>query len=215
MKILLLGPPGGGKGTQAKLLVKKLNIPQISTGDILREHVKKQTNLGKKAKNYMENGELVPDKLILQMMGQRLLADDCLKGYILDGFPRTAPQAIGLEDLLTSLNQTLNKVIVLDVPDNDIVDRMGGRRMHLSSGRVYHIKYNPPNKDGLDDITGEKLVIRKDDQKDTVLKRLDIYHSTTKPLINYYQEKNIVQKIDGSSDINIINENIMNSLSNV
>ena len=215
MKILLLGPPGGGKGTQAKLLVKKLNIPQISTGDILREHVKKQTNLGKKAKNYMENGELVPDKLILQMMGQRLLADDCLKGYILDGFPRTAPQAIGLEDLLTSLNQTLNKVIVLDVPDNDIVDRMGGRRMHLSSGRVYHIKYNPPKKDGLDDITGEELVIRKDDQKETVLKRLDIYHSTTKPLINYYQEKNIVQKIDGSSDINIINENIMNSLSNV
>ena len=215
MKILLLGPPGGGKGTQAKLLVKKLNIPQISTGDILREHVKKQTNLGKKAKNYMENGELVPDKLILQMMGQRLLADDCLKGYILDGFPRTAPQAIGLEDLLTSLNQRLNKVIVLDVPDNDIVDRMGGRRMHLSSGRVYHIKYNPPKKDGLDDITGEELVIRKDDQKETVLKRLDIYHSTTKPLINYYQEKNIVQKIDGSSDINIINENIMNSLSNV
>ena len=215
MKILLLGPPGGGKGTQAKLLVKKLNIPQISTGDILREHVKKQTNLGKKAKNYMENGELVPDKLILQMMGQRLLADDCLKGYILDGFPRTAPQAIGLEDLLTSLNQTLNKVIVLDVPDNDIVDRMGGRRMHLSSGRVYHIKYNPPKKDGLDDITGEELVIRKDDQKETVLKRLDIYHSTTKPLINYYQEKNIVQKIDGSSDINIINKNIMNSLSNV
>ena len=215
MKILLLGPPGGGKGTQAKLLVKKLNIPQISTGDILREHVKKQTNLGKKAKNYMENGELVPDKLILQMMGQRLLADDCLKGYILDGFPRTAPQAIGLEDLLTSLNQTLNKVIVLDVPDNDIVDRMGGRRMHLSSGRVYHIKYNPPKKDGLDDITGEELVIRKDDQKETVLKRLDIYHSTTKPLINYYQEKNIVQKINGSSDINIINENIMNSLSNV
>ena len=215
MKILLLGPPGGGKGTQAKLLVKKLNIPQISTGDILREHVKKQTNLGKKAKNYMENGELVPDKLILQMMGQRLLADDCLKGYILDGFPRTAPQAIGLEDLLTSLNQRLNKVIVLDVPDNDIVDRMGGRRMHLSSGRVYHIKYNPPKKDGLDDITGEELVIRKDDQKETVLKRLDIYHSTTKPLINYYQEKNIVQKIDGSSDINIINKNIMNSLSNV
>ena len=215
MKILLLGPPGGGKGTQAKLLVEKLNIPQISTGDILREHVKKQTNVGREGKNYMENGELVPDKLILQMMGQRLLADDCLKGYILDGFPRTTPQAIGLEDLLTSLNQTLNKVIVLDVPDNDIVDRMGGRRMHLSSGRVYHIKYNPPKKDGLDDITGEELVIRKDDQKETVLKRLDIYHSTTKPLINYYQEKNIVQKIDGSSDINIINENIMNSLSNV
>ena len=215
MKILLLGPPGGGKGTQAKLLVEKLNIPQISTGDILREHVKKQTDLGKKAKNYMENGELVPDKLILQMMGQRLLADDCLKGYILDGFPRTTPQAIGLEDLLSSLNQTLDKVIVLDVPDNDIVDRMGGRRVHLASGRVYHIKFNPPKKEGLDDITNEKLVIRKDDQKNTVLKRLDIYHSTTKPLINFYQDKNIVKDIDGSDEINVINRNIIKSLGNV
>ena len=215
MKILLLGPPGGGKGTQAKLLVEKLNIPQISTGDILREHVKKQTDLGKKAKNYMENGELVPDKLILQMMGQRLLADDCLKGYILDGFPRTTPQAIGLEDLLSSLNQTLDKVIVLDVPDNDIVDRMGGRRVHLASGRVYHIKFNPPKKEGLDDITNEKLVIRKDDQKNTVLKRLDIYHSTTKPLINFYQDKNIVKDIDGSDELNVINRNIIKSLGNV
>jgi len=215
MKILLLGPPGGGKGTQAKLLVERLNIPQISTGDILREHVKKQTDLGKKAKNYMENGELVPDKLILQMMGQRLLADDCLKGYILDGFPRTTPQAIGLEDLLSSLNQTLDKVIVLDVPDNDIVDRMGGRRVHLASGRVYHIKFNPPKKEGLDDITNEKLVIRKDDQKNTVLKRLDIYHSTTKPLINFYQDKNIVKDIDGSDEINVINRNIIKSLGNV
>ena len=215
MKILLLGPPGGGKGTQAKLLVEKLNIPQISTGDILREHVKKQTNLGRRAKNYMENGELVPDKLILQMMRQRLSANDSLKGYILDGFPRTIPQAKGLNNLLIDLNQKLNKVIVLDVSDNDIVDRMGGRRVHLSSGRVYHIKYNPPKKHGLDDVTSEKLVIRKDDQKDTVLKRLEIYHSATKPLIKFYQEKNIVQKIDGSSDINIINENIMTSLSNV
>ena len=215
MRILLIGPPGGGKGTQAKLLVEKLNIPQISTGDILREHVKKQTDLGKKAKNYMENGELVPDKLILQMMGQRLLAEDCLKGYILDGFPRTTPQAIGLEDLLTSLEQTLDKVIVLDVPDNDIVDRMGGRRVHLASGRVYHIKFNPPKKEGLDDITNEKLAIRKDDQKDTVLKRLGIYHSTTKPLINFYQDKNIVEDIDGSDEINVINKNIIKSLANV
>ena len=120
MRILLLGPPGGGKGTQAKLLVEKLNIPQISTGDILREHVKKETDLGEKAKNYMDNGELVPDKLILQMMGQRLLANDCLTGYILDGFPRTIPQAEGLDDLLVSLNQKLDSVIVLDVPDNSI-----------------------------------------------------------------------------------------------
>ena len=215
MKILLLGPPGGGKGTQAKLLVEKLNIPQISTGDILREHVKKKSDLGKKAKNYMDKGELVPDKLILQMMEHRLLQDDCLQGYILDGFPRTIPQAEGLDDLLINLNQTLDKVIVLNVPDDDIVERMGGRRVHLSSGRVYHIKFNPPKNQGIDDITNEELVIRKDDQKDTVLKRLDIYHSTTKPLINFYNEKNIVENIDGSSDIDTINKNIVRAVTNV
>ena len=215
MKILLLGPPGGGKGTQAKLLVEKLNIPQISTGDILREHVKKKSDLGKKAKNYMDKGELVPDKLILQMMEQRLLQDDCFQGYILDGFPRTIPQAEGLDDLLINLNQTLDKVIVLNVPDDDIVERMGGRRVHLSSGRVYHIKFNPPKNEGIDDITNEELVIRKDDQKDTVLKRLDIYHSTTKPLINFYNEKNIVENIDGSSDIDTINKNIVRAVANV
>ena len=215
MRILLLGPPGGGKGTQSKLLVGKLNIPQISTGDILREHVKKQTDLGKKASNFMEKGELVPDKLILQMMGKRLLENDCLKGYILDGFPRTIPQAIGLDDLLMELNQKLNKVIVLEVRDNDIVERMGGRRVHLASGRVYHIKFNPPEIEGMDDITKEKLAIRKDDQKDTVLKRLDIYHSTTKPLIDFYSKRNIVSNIDGSKDINAINENIIRSLTNV
>ena len=215
MRILLLGPPGGGKGTQSKLLVEKLNIPQISTGDILREHVKKQTDLGKKASNFMEKGELVPDKLILQMMGKRLLENDCLIGYILDGFPRTRPQAIGLDDLLIDLNQKLNKVIVLEVRDNDIVERMGGRRVHLASGRVYHIKFNPPEKEGMDDITKEKLVIRKDDQKDTVLKRLDIYHSTTKPLIDFYNKRNIVSNIDGSKDINAINENIIRNLTNV
>ena len=215
MRILLLGPPGGGKGTQSKLLVEKLNIPQISTGDILREHVKKQTDLGKKASNFMEKGELVPDKLILQMMGKRLLENDCLKGYILDGFPRTIPQAIGLDDLLIDLNQKLNKVIVLEVRDNDIVERMGGRRVHLASGRVYHIKFNPPKIEGMDDITKEKLTIRKDDQKDTVLKRLDIYHSTTKPLIDFYSKRNIVSNIDGSKDINAINENIIRNLTNV
>tara|TARA_Y100001960_G_C14540307_1_gene760540 strand:- start:1 stop:648 length:648 start_codon:yes stop_codon:yes gene_type:complete len=215
MKILLLGPPGGGKGTQAKLLVEKLNIPQISTGDILREHVKKKSDLGKKAKNYMDKGELVPDKLILQMMEQRLLQDDCFQGYILDGFPRTIPQAEGLDSLLINLNQTLDKVIVLNVPDDDIVERMGGRRVHLSSGRVYHIKFNPPKNQGIDDITNEELVIRKDDQKDTVLKRLDIYHSTTKPLINFYNEKNIVENIDGSSDIDTINKNIVRAVANV
>ena len=215
MKILLLGPPGGGKGTQAKLLVKNLNIPQISTGDILRDHVKKETPLGIKAKNFMQNGELVPDDLILNMMEKRLIENDCLSGYILDGFPRTVPQAEGLETLLTKLDQSLNNVIVLDVEDKDIVERMGGRRVHLNSGRVYHIKFNPPKNEGVDDLTNEKLSIRKDDEKETVLNRLDIYHKTTKPLINYYSNKNIVKIINGNDDIQKIHTNIINILRNV
>tara|TARA_B100000029_G_C17551782_1_gene950349 strand:+ start:669 stop:1316 length:648 start_codon:yes stop_codon:yes gene_type:complete len=215
MKILLLGPPGGGKGTQAKLLVKNLNIPQISTGDILRDHVKKETPLGIKAKNFMQNGELVPDDLILNMMEKRLIENDCLSGYILDGFPRTVPQAEGLETLLTKLDQSLNNVIVLDVEDKDIVERMGGRRVHLNSGRVYHIKFNPPKNEGVDDLTNEKLSIRKDDEKETVLNRLDIYHKTTKPLINYYSNKNIVKIINGNDDIQKIHTNIINILKNV
>ena len=171
MKILLLGPPGGGKGTQSKLLVSKFNIPQISTGDILREHVKEETQLGIEANKYMQNGELVPDNLILDMIKERLLKNDCNKGYILDGFPRTIPQAEGLDRILEKLNQKLDKIVVLDVKDNDIIKRMSGRRMHMESGRVYHIEFNPPKNEGLDDVTNDKLIIRKDDQPDTVKKK--------------------------------------------
>ena len=169
MRILLLGPPGGGKGTQAKFLIEKLGIPQISTGDMLREHVTKQTSLGIKAKEYMNSGALVPDEVILGMMQERLSKQDCRKGYILDGFPRTIPQALGLDELLEKLNQTLDAVIVIDVSDDNIVDRMGGRRVHMSSGRVYHIEYNPPKIEGKDDITQEDLIIREDDKEETCL----------------------------------------------
>ena len=179
MRILLLGPPGGGKGTQAKFLIEKLDIPQISTGDMLREHVTKQTSLGIKAKEYMNSGALVPDEVILGMMQERLSKQDCRKGYILDGFPRTIPQALGLDELLEKLNQTLDAVIVIDVSDDNIVDRMGGRRVHMSSGRVYHIEYNPPKIEGKDDITQEDLIIREDDKEETVRKRLKIYHNET------------------------------------
>ena len=209
MKLLLLGPPGGGKGTQAKLLVNKLNIPQISTGDILREHVKKETKLGVDAKTFMQKGELVPDNLILSMMKERLLEDDCSNGYILDGFPRTIPQADGLNLILNNLNQNLDKVIVLEVDDNAIIDRMSGRRIHPQSGRVYHIKYNPPKYEGLDDITKEKLIIRKDDEKKTVINRLKIYHDTTKPLIDYYNKKELVDRVNGNNEISIINDEII------
>jgi adenylate kinase len=215
MKILLLGPPGGGKGTQSKLLVSKFNIPQISTGDILREHVKEETQLGIEANKYMQNGELVPDNLILDMIKERLLKSDCKKGYILDGFPRTIPQAEGLDIILEKLNQKLDKIVVLDVKDDDIIKRMSGRRMHMESGRVYHIKFNPPKNDGLDDVTNEELIIRKDDQPDTVKKRLSIYHETTKPLIEYYNSNNIVFSINGNKKIDDIHNEIIKKIKNV
>ena len=215
MKLLLLGPPGGGKGTQAKLLVKKLIIPQISTGDILREHVNDNSLLGMKAKDFMEAGQLVPDNLILNMMQERLIKDDCKNGYILDGFPRTIPQAKGLNLILEELKQKLDIVIVLEVNDNNIIIRMSGRRVHLKSGRVYHIKFNPPKNDGLDDITNEELSIRKDDQIEIVKKRLMVYHKITKPLIEYYTKENIVNNINGNNQIQQINNDIMEKINNV
>ena len=157
MKIILIGPPGGGKGTQAKLLVEKFTIPQISTGDMLREHVKNKTTLGLQAKEYMDSGALVPDKLILNMMETRFKNSDCSNGYILDGFPRTIPQAKGLEKSLEKVGHQLTNIIVLEIKDDIIVERMGGRRIHLDSGRIYHIKYNPPINDNKDDITNQEL----------------------------------------------------------
>ena len=215
MKILLLGPPGGGKGTQAKFLIDKLGIPQISTGDMLREHVKNETNLGLEAKEYMNSGQLVPDKVILGMMKVRLNEEDCKNGYILDGFPRTIPQAEGLDSLFLELNQSLDSVIVIEVNDDTIVNRMAGRRVHLASGRVYHIQYNPPKVENIDDETGEELIIRPDDEESTVRKRLEVYHSETSPLINYYELQNLVYKINGERDIDIVSNsinNIINSL---
>lgn len=212
MKILLIGPPGGGKGTQAKKLMSKFNIPQISTGDMLREHVKKMTSLGIKAKEFMDNGELVTDSIILDMMKERLVQSDCTNGYILDGFPRTIPQAEGLYILLEQLNSPLDKAVVIDVDDNSIVERMGGRRIHPSSGRVYHIKFNPPKDKDKDDITGEPLIIRQDDKKETVLKRLEIYHEITSPLIKYYTKKNILITINGVNSIDAVYNDILENL---
>ena len=208
MKILLLGPPGGGKGTQAKFLIEKLHIPQISTGDMLREHVTKQTSLGIKAKEYMSSGALVPDEVILGMMQERLLNEDCKNGYILDGFPRTIPQALGLDKLLEKLKQALDAVIVIDVSDDNIVDRMSGRRVHMASGRVYHIIYNPPKVEDKDDETQEDLIIREDDKEETVRKRLEIYHNETSPLINHYKEQNIVSRINGELNISDVSQEI-------
>ena len=212
MKILLIGPPGGGKGTQAKKLSSKFNIPQISTGDMLRDHVKRMSELGIEAKEFMDKGELVPDELILKMMESKLSDNDCNNGYILDGFPRTLPQAKGLDALLDNIDSNLDKVIIIKVDDDVIIDRMSGRRVHKNSGRIYHIKYNPPKNEGLDDITNEPLSIRSDDKKETVKNRLKIYHDLTKPLINFYNIKNILFEVNGENEIEDVFANIINKL---
>ena len=215
MRIMLLGPPGGGKGTQAKYIENNWTIPQISTGDMLRENVKNGTPLGLEAKNYMEKGELVPDQVILNMMESRLQNDDCKSGYILDGFPRTIPQAEGLTGLLNNINQELDIVILLNLDDDIIVKRMSGRRVHPASGRVYHIEYNPPKIDNKDDETGEDLIIRPDDQEQTVRNRLKVYQDQTSPLIEYYSKLNILQKLEANGSIEEINNKIKQAINNV
>jgi adenylate kinase len=184
MRIILLGAPGAGKGTQAQILKDKFNIPQISTGDMLRSAIKANTKLGLEAKQFMDSGALVPDQLIIELVKERIQNEDCKPGFLLDGFPRTIPQAEAMKQASISIDI----VIEIDVPDNVIVERLSGRRTHLASGRIYHIQNNPPKIQDKDDITGEPLVQRDDDKKETILKRLDVYHSQTKPLIDYYSK---------------------------
>ncbi|GAA6205337.1 adenylate kinase [Thalassotalea sp. SU-HH00458] len=183
MRIILLGAPGAGKGTQAQFLMAKFGIPQISTGDMLRAAIKAGTELGQKAKAVMDSGQLVSDELIIGLVKERIAEDDCKAGFLLDGFPRTIPQA----DAMKENGVAVDSVIEFDVPDEVIVERMAGRRVHAGSGRVYHVVYNPPKEEGKDDETGEELSIRPDDEEATVRKRLGIYHEQTKPLVDYYQ----------------------------
>jgi len=182
MKLILLGAPGAGKGTQAKFICEKYAIPQISTGDMLRAAVKAGTPLGIEAKKVMDAGGLVSDEIIIGLVKDRLLQDDCKGGYLFDGFPRTIPQA----EAMKTANVRLDFVLEIDVDDSEIIERMSGRRVHPASGRTYHIKFNPPKLEGKDDVTGEALVQRDDDKEETVKKRLEVYHSQTKPLIDYY-----------------------------
>jgi len=184
MRLILLGGPGAGKGTQATFITKKFNIPQISTGDMLRAAVKAGTPLGLQAKGIMDAGGLVSDEIIIGLIKDRLQEDDCANGYLLDGFPRTIPQA----DAMRENNIDVDYVVEINVDDTEIIKRMSGRRAHLASGRTYHIEYNPPKQDGIDDVTGEPLVQREDDKEETVKNRLNIYHEQTEPLINYYQD---------------------------
>ena len=184
MRLILIGPPGAGKGTQATFIKEKFAIPQISTGDMLRAAVKAGTPLGLAAKKVMDSGALVSDDIIIGLVNERLTQPDCAHGYLFDGFPRTIPQADAMKDTGVGLDFVLE----IDVPDEDIVQRMSGRRVHLASGRTYHLKFNPPKSEGKDDVTGEALIQRVDDKEDTVKKRLDVYHSQTKALVEYYSK---------------------------
>ena len=184
MKLILIGAPGVGKGTQAKYIVEKYGIPQISTGDMLREAIRDGTALGKKVKAVMGSGALVTDEIILDLVKERIAKDDCANGFLFDGFPRTIPQATSL----VSQNIEIDYVIEINVPDDEIVSRLSGRRLHPESGRVYHVHHNPPNVEGVDDITGEPLVQREDDKEETILERLKVYREQTEPLVSFYKE---------------------------
>lgn len=212
MKIIMLGAPGAGKGTQAKMIADKYGIPHISTGDILRGNVKKGTELGLEAKKFMDGGLLVPDELTVKILLDRVAQDDCEKGYVLDGFPRTIPQAKVLDETLSKLGEVIDFAINVDVPDSNIVKRMSGRRACLSCGATYHTEHIPPQKEGICDTCQQELILRDDDQPETVLKRLTVYHEQTKPLIDYYTNKGVLHTVDGTVDMQEVFEAIINVL---
>lgn len=198
MKIIMLGAPGAGKGTQAKMIAAKYGVPHISTGDIFRANIKNGTELGAKAKEYMDKGLLVPDELVVDLVIDRFKADDCAKGYILDGFPRTIPQAEALDAALAKRNEKVDFAIDVNVPDENIVKRMSGRRACVGCGATYHIVNVPPKKEGICDTCGGELILRDDDKPETVLNRLSVYHEQTQPLIDYYTKEGILKTVDGT-----------------
>ena len=198
MKIIMLGAPGAGKGTQAKMIADKYGVPHISTGDIFRANIKNGTELGMEAKKYMDQGLLVPDELTVRILLDRVAQDDCKNGYVLDGFPRTIPQAEVLDSELTKLGDHIDYAINVDVPDENIVKRMSGRRACLTCGATYHIEHVPPKKEGICDVCGSELVLRDDDKPETVKNRLKVYHEQTQPLIDFYTEKGVLKTVDGT-----------------
>mgnify|MGYP004448473043 CR=1 FL=1 len=201
MKIIMLGAPGAGKGTQAKMIAEKFAIPHISTGDIFRANIKNGTELGKKAKSYMDQGLLVPDELTCDLVVDRISQDDCGNGYILDGFPRTIPQAEALDRALSARNTDIDYAIDVDVPDSNIVNRMSGRRACVGCGATYHVVFNAPKTEGVCDACGEQLILRDDDKPETVQKRLTVYHEQTQPLIDFYAGKGVLKTVDGTADM--------------
>lgn len=212
MKIIMLGAPGAGKGTQAKMIAEKCGIPHISTGDIFRANIKQGTELGKKAKEYMDKGLLVPDELTCDLVVDRIQKDDCAGGFILDGFPRTIRQAEVLEEALTGLGQKVDVAMDIVVPDENIVERMAGRRSCVGCGATYHVVFNPTKTEGICDVCGEKLILRDDDKPETVQKRLAVYHEQTKPLEDFYAARGVCREVDGTQSMEKVFADIMNIL---
>lgn len=212
MKIIMLGAPGAGKGTQAKMIADKYHVPHISTGDIFRANIKNGTELGMEAKKYMDQGLLVPDELTVKILLDRVAEEDCKEGYLLDGFPRTIPQAEVLDKALTELGDEIDYAINVDVPDENIVKRMSGRRACLSCGSTYHMEHIPPQKEGVCDKCGNELVLRDDDKPETVLNRLEVYHKQTQPLIQFYEEKGVLRTVDGTKPMKEVFDSIVEIL---
>ena len=212
MKIIMLGAPGAGKGTQAKKIAEKYGIPHISTGDIFRANIKNGTELGKKAKTYMDEGLLVPDELVVDLVVDRVQQEDCENGYVLDGFPRTIPQAEALDKALAGLGEKMDYAINVEVPDENIVSRMSGRRACVGCGATYHIVHAPTKVENICDTCGGELILRDDDKPETVLKRLGVYHEQTQPLIQYYTDKDILVEVDGTVDLEDVFKAIVNIL---
>lgn len=212
MKIIMLGAPGAGKGTQADKICAKYNIPHISTGDIFRANIKNNTELGQKAKSYMDKGELVPDELVVDLVVDRIKAYDCTNGYVLDGFPRTIPQAEALDAALAAINDKVDYAINVEVPDENIINRMSGRRACVACGATYHIVHIPTKVDGVCDKCGADLILRDDDKPETVKNRLNVYHEQTQPLIDYYTAKNVLHEVDGTKAMEDVFSSIVSIL---
>ena len=212
MKIIMLGAPGAGKGTQAKKIADKYQVPHISTGDIFRANIKNGTELGMKAKTYMDQGLLVPDELVVDLVVDRLGQEDCANGCVLDGFPRTIPQAESLDAALAAKGEAIDYAIDVDVPDENIINRMSGRRACVACGATYHIVHIPTKVEGICDRCGESLILRDDDKPETVKKRLDVYHAQTQPLIDYYTSKNVLKSVDGTQDMEAVFQAIVDIL---
>jgi adenylate kinase len=212
LNLVLLGPPGSGKGTQGERLNEDLRLPYYATGDILRAAVRDETELGRTAKGFMDAGDLVPDEVIVGVIAERIDSVEALDGFILDGFPRTTPQAEALDAKLKELGREVTAVVLIDVGDDEVVRRLGGRRTCAENGHVFHVDFNPPEQEGICDIDGSELIVRDDDEPDVIRKRLDTYHDKTEPLVDYYDQRSVLRRIDGESPPDEVSEEIRRTL---